>query len=516
MYSLRKLAAATTIAGLLVGALPAVAATTPTITLSSQASGNTSDNPIMVMVAVSDPVTDLDPADFAVNGGAITNFSGSGTSYSFGIVPGDGDPLHSHEARDVAVHIDANRFNNGDSAASNYLTWHYDTSAPSSTPADTTAPVITITSGPANGSTVASGDFTFAFSVDDASSTVQCSIVDASSTNLFYACGTPQAFTGFGNGTYRFAVKATDGSNNTGNANSTFMVAIGSSTATSSAVSVTIDDPSPANGSTVASTTSLSYYFTATSGATTMCTFKDVADMGTTTAFACGSPVTGLGVTPGNSYQFAVTASMSGSSASASRTVTVSTTSAPTTPPADNGSGGGSTQTTSPSTAPASHEGGIGSAIGGPESGHAVLPGQPAASGSGSTSGTPTGNAVIPTVPTQTQSNTGTTGSVSTGQTTSPSSGTGPVVSQSSGGSALVPTTPGTPNTGSGDASVSDDQSITSPTTTDESFGIPTSSLGAAVATTDTGIPGWVWLVLAGLVLIGVGVWALRQPVENI
>src|SRR4051812_34624255 len=108
MFTLRKTAAALTIAGLLVGALPAVAATTPvSVTLSSQSPSPTSDNPIVVTVTVSAPVTDLDPADIAVNGGSIVNFAGSGASYTFGIVPGDGDPMHANQARDVSVHIDA-------------------------------------------------------------------------------------------------------------------------------------------------------------------------------------------------------------------------------------------------------------------------------------------------------------------------------------------------------------------------------------------------------------------------
>lgn len=74
----------------------------------------------------------------------------------------------------------------------------------------------------------------------------------------------------------------------------------------------------------------------------------------------------------------------------------------------------------------------------------------------------------------------------------------GPTISQSSGGLALVadnaptattataPATPGIPNTGA-------DQT--------------------AAASTNIGIADWVWLVLAGLVLIGVGIWAIRQPV---
>lgn len=39
-----------------------------------------------------------------------------------------------------------------------------------------------------------------------------------------------------------------------------------------------------------------------------------------------------------------------------------------------------------------------------------------------------------------------------------------------------------------------------------------TSSLAAAAAQSGGGVPGWVWLVLAAVVLIGVGVWTLQQP----
>ncbi|MES2203303.1 MAG: hypothetical protein V4474_03225 [Patescibacteria group bacterium] len=42
-----------------------------------------------------------------------------------------------------------------------------------------------------------------------------------------------------------------------------------------------------------------------------------------------------------------------------------------------------------------------------------------------------------------------------------------------------------------------------------------TSTLAAAAAQSGIGVPGWIWLVLAGLILISVGVWALRQPIEE-
>lgn len=402
MYKqLRKTGAAAAIAGLLMSALPVVAAGGPSVTLSSTSLSPTGDTPIMVTATVSTSTVWFNGGLVQVQNGSLNNFSGSGTSYSFEITPNspnDPDPAH----RLITVVVPDNAFESND--ASNMLTFQFDSSL---TPVDTTAPVITfVDPSPAEGGVVASSSVTFAFVVDDASSTLRCSVVGQSDMDNFYSCGSPQTFS-LPNGAYRFAVEATDTSSNMASSSRLFSVAISTST--------------------------------------------DPGDTGTTTA-----------------------------------------TSTPETP--STGGGGSS----APAPAPSGGGGGGNSPAGGPPAGHAVIPTLPSPTSPTVTEvpvPSTSGNAVIPTVPVATT----------------------PVVSQSSGGSALVGSnTPGVPNTGADDVAQADDitsQTTTSDAATPDAYNIPTTSLGAAAATADSSIPGWVWLVLAGIILIGVGVWALRQPV---
>jgi hypothetical protein len=74
--------------------------------------------------------------------------------------------------------------------------------------ADTDPPETTITSGPASLS--ASPDATFAFTSDESGSTFECSL-DGSA----FACSSPAAYTGLGDGAHTFDVRATDSSANT-------------------------------------------------------------------------------------------------------------------------------------------------------------------------------------------------------------------------------------------------------------------------------------------------------------
>ena len=78
-------------------------------------------------------------------------------------------------------------------------------------PPDTTAPETTITSGPAEGSTVSTATPTFAFTSSEAGSTFQCQD-DASVT--WTACSSPSARGPFANGSHSFRVRAIDASGN--------------------------------------------------------------------------------------------------------------------------------------------------------------------------------------------------------------------------------------------------------------------------------------------------------------
>lgn len=258
----KKGLAGAAVAALLVGPMAVFAAADgPTVTLSSSAAFTTATptnvtwvSPIPVSVSLSSSTTEFDASDVSVVGAiGVENFSGSGTSYSFTVKPGDGDPLHDTEPRYVRIEVHADKFSGNQ--ASNAIEFWFD---PASQPVDSTAPVITFTDpSPADGSTLYTADstatttgFTFAWTLDDASSTVRCSIVGAASADSFYSCGSPQTFSGFGAGTYRFAVEATDISGNMASSSRTFTIEVSTSSPTSTS---TPSAPAPSGGSSVPS-----------------------------------------------------------------------------------------------------------------------------------------------------------------------------------------------------------------------------------------------------------------------
>lgn len=244
MTSIRKVLAAATVAALLAGPFGVFAATDgPTVTLSSSApftapanpgdSNVTWADPIPFSVTISSSTTEFDASDIRVTGGSVLNFSGSGTSYTFQVDPGDGDPLHANDQRYVQVVIDADKFS-GNQASAPVAFWFN----PAAAPVDAQAPVISfVDPSPADGATVHTASdtatttgFTFAFTVDDAGAAVLCSIVGSTEADNFYSCGSPQAFSNFPVGSYRFTVKATDTANNVATSSRAITVAIGTST----------------------------------------------------------------------------------------------------------------------------------------------------------------------------------------------------------------------------------------------------------------------------------------------
>lgn len=88
----------------------------PTVTISSSAASPTATSPIPVTVLFSEAVTGFVASDVSVTNGAVTNFSGSGASYSFSVVPVAAGP--------VTVSITANMAQdaagNGNAASSTY------------------------------------------------------------------------------------------------------------------------------------------------------------------------------------------------------------------------------------------------------------------------------------------------------------------------------------------------------------------------------------------------------------
>lgn len=94
--------------------------------------------------------------------------------------------------------------------------------------ASSSTPTVSITSGPANNSTIGTSTVTFEFTVD-ASSTARCSF---GTDTTIYACASPQTFSLLPDGTYTFTAYAVAGSATSSDAR-TFTVAAASTTATS-------------------------------------------------------------------------------------------------------------------------------------------------------------------------------------------------------------------------------------------------------------------------------------------
>lgn len=91
------------------------------------------------------------------------------------------------------------------------------------TTVDTTAPSVTLTDGPTEGSTVATTALRMGFTATDANlDSVVCALDDAAPA----PCASPYPLTGYGNGQHTFTVTATDVLGHTGSATRTFAVAV--------------------------------------------------------------------------------------------------------------------------------------------------------------------------------------------------------------------------------------------------------------------------------------------------
>ncbi|MGB6423676.1 MAG: hypothetical protein WBF18_00200 [Solirubrobacterales bacterium] len=78
-------------------------------------------------------------------------------------------------------------------------------------PRDTTPPETTITSGPADGTTINTDSVAFGFDSNEPGSTFECSLDSAA----FAACSSPKSYSSLSDGTHDFEVQATDGASNT-------------------------------------------------------------------------------------------------------------------------------------------------------------------------------------------------------------------------------------------------------------------------------------------------------------
>jgi subtilisin-like proprotein convertase family protein len=79
----------------------------------------------------------------------------------------------------------------------------------------TTPPETSITSGPAEGSSITSNSATFGFSSDEQGSTFKCQLSkDGAVAEAFAACTSPMSYSSLSPGNYRFDVQATDSTGN--------------------------------------------------------------------------------------------------------------------------------------------------------------------------------------------------------------------------------------------------------------------------------------------------------------
>jgi hypothetical protein len=155
-----------------------------------------------------------------------------------------------------------------------------------SSPADTTAPATTISSGPSGTTTSTGANFAFTSSEND--STFQCSL----DSGAWGSCTSPKVYSGLTVGSHTFAVKATDGSGNTDASPATRSWTVTSSTPPpdTTAPETTISSGPPAT----TTSTSASFAFTASeSGSSFQCKLDSGSWGGCTSAKSYSSLATG-------------------------------------------------------------------------------------------------------------------------------------------------------------------------------------------------------------------------------
>ncbi len=173
--------------------------TAPGVTMTSSAPNPTNSAPIPVTVTFSEPVSGFTAGDIAVSNGSVSNFAGSGATYTFDLTPAANGLVTATIGANVA--FDA--AGNGNTAASFSRT--YDTTAPG---------VVSITRADPNPTNAASVNFIVTFTeavtgvgVADFALTVTgisgASVTGVSGSGAVY---TVTVSTGTGNGTLRLDI----------------------------------------------------------------------------------------------------------------------------------------------------------------------------------------------------------------------------------------------------------------------------------------------------------------------
>ena len=175
--------------------------TPPSVSLATAAPSSTNGS-FVVTATFSEPVTGFSALDVAVTNGAVSGFSGSGTTYTFTVTPAGAGAV------EVAV---------GGGAASEGAGNGNVAAVPLARVYDPVAPVVTLSGSPS--ATSADGSATFAFGADELVA-FSCSL-DAAA---FGPCSSPIAFTGLAAGEHTFVIRPLDLAGNTSDTTYTWTV----------------------------------------------------------------------------------------------------------------------------------------------------------------------------------------------------------------------------------------------------------------------------------------------------
>ncbi len=273
----------------------------PTVAMSSLSSDPTHTSPIFVTVTFSASVTGFTSGDITPSNGTVQNFTGSGASYGFDLVPASDGVVTADIAADVAQ--DGN--GNGNTAATQFSRSY-----------DGTAPSVTLSSSAANPTNSSPIHMTAAFSEAVTGFTAGDVSAGNASVGNFSGSGSSYSFdlTPSSDGLVTADVSAAAAQDAAGNGNTSATQF--SRTYDATAPTVTIDQASAQADPTSASPITFSVHF---SESVTGFSASDVSLSGTagaTTALVSGSGDTYSVAVSGMSAAGSVVASVMGSAAS--------------------------------------------------------------------------------------------------------------------------------------------------------------------------------------------------------
>ncbi len=179
--------------------------TAPSVSISTSSADPTNDNPIPIMITFSESVTGFVAEDIVVSGGAIENFAGSSTSYSFDLIPATDGTL----TVDVASSVAMDAAGNGNIAATQFRMVY-----------DNTAPVVTV-----DALNTSDNSPSITGTIDDPEASIVVTVDGQTVSALNQGDGTwiveDNSFIELGMGTYDVMVTATDRAQNLGSDDTT-------------------------------------------------------------------------------------------------------------------------------------------------------------------------------------------------------------------------------------------------------------------------------------------------------